>query len=64
MMVHHLHMLNKRKTCPCTQSVVLQCQCNQHAANNHIYHTVPSLAGPDRFFLTRAKGALKMGLEN
>ena len=23
-----------------------------------------SLAGPDPFFLTRAKGALKMGLEN
>ena len=41
-MVHHLCMSSKRKTCPCTQSVVLQFQCNQHAANSHIYHTVPA----------------------
>ena len=27
-------------------------------------YTGSSLAGPDLFFLTRAEGALKMGLEN
>ena len=42
-MVHHLRMSNKRKTCPCTQSVVvLQFQYNQRAANSHICHTAPA----------------------